>query len=196
MQLAIENAFRCIAAASGRKSVVIHDRALLDISAYLPDSMWAELITVQGLTSEHLHGRYDAVVHLVTAADGAEEFYTTGLLHVCAPTRCRDLGRRGCASSTAATTTPAPRPECAEMLTSTPANRLASLTRLVFSDHAATNAARTETAAEARDLDRKVLQAWENHHRQLVIGNAYNGGFDEKLAHLAREVLAVCREIE
>lgn len=35
VQLAIEEAYRAIARCSGRKSVVIHDRALLDIAAYV-----------------------------------------------------------------------------------------------------------------------------------------------------------------
>ena len=39
--------------------------------------MWQELTSQVGYTSEELCKRYDAVLHLVTAADGAEQFYTT-----------------------------------------------------------------------------------------------------------------------
>ena len=65
-----------VAASTGEPAVIIHDRALLDISAYLPSTLWEELLKREGLTQEGVLGRYDAVAHMVTAADGAEEFYT------------------------------------------------------------------------------------------------------------------------
>ena len=39
--------------------------------------MWEDLAQRVGSSTEQLIGRYDAVLHLVTAADGAEQFYTT-----------------------------------------------------------------------------------------------------------------------
>lgn len=57
--------------------VVICDRGTMDISAYISPEMWEDLAQRVGSSTEQLIGRYDAVLHLVTAADGAEQFYTT-----------------------------------------------------------------------------------------------------------------------
>jgi CYTH domain-containing protein/predicted ATPase len=78
LQLSMEDEFRRIAESAGRPAVIICDRGAMDVSAYLPPSTWQALLdendwTVVGLRDR----RYDAVVHLVTAADGAESFYTT-----------------------------------------------------------------------------------------------------------------------
>ena len=72
------------------------------------------------LEERGLLARYDLVLHLVTAADGAEEFYTT-----------------------------------------------------------ANNAARTETAAEARALDRRVAGCWKDHPNLRRVPN--DGDFGHKL---------------
>ena len=50
------------------------DRGLLDIAAYLPRDLWCKLLDVEGSTEKSLVDRYDLVLHLVTAADGAEKF--------------------------------------------------------------------------------------------------------------------------
>ena len=40
--------------------------------------MWQEITSAVGVTTQQLRDeRYDAVLHLVSAADGAEQFYTT-----------------------------------------------------------------------------------------------------------------------
>merc|ERR1711879_300015 len=49
-----------------------------DIAAYLPPAAWAEVLKENDLTEEYCLERYDGVVHLVTAADGAEKFYKWG----------------------------------------------------------------------------------------------------------------------
>jgi len=72
LQHAVESSFKRIAAVSGRTTVLVLDRALLDVSAYVPADMWARLITSMGWTDEQLLRSYDLVLHLVTAADGAE----------------------------------------------------------------------------------------------------------------------------
>jgi CYTH domain-containing protein len=56
---------------------VVCDRGTLDISAYIAPEMWEELCQKCGTTTNELRARYDAVLHLVSAADGAEQYYTT-----------------------------------------------------------------------------------------------------------------------
>lgn len=83
--LALEDAMTGIAAdyqnsAAGRKAVVLCDRGALDAKAYVTPEMWAEILAhgTEGGWDEDLlrDSRYDGVVHLVTAAIGAESHYT------------------------------------------------------------------------------------------------------------------------
>jgi predicted ATPase len=60
-----------------RPSVIFFDRGLGDMKAYMPPGMWGELLDTFQLTEQDIAGRYDLVIHLVTAADGALDFYTT-----------------------------------------------------------------------------------------------------------------------
>jgi predicted ATPase len=66
MQMQMERSFTSIAASTGRASVVIFDRGLLDIPAYLPRQAWLELLNGLGFTEEYFAQRYDIVLHLVT----------------------------------------------------------------------------------------------------------------------------------
>jgi len=81
LQFQIENSFNEIASATGRNSVVFYDRGMLDIPAYLPGGksgeQWKAILDANGWTEQELLDRYDLVIHMVTAADGAEKFYTT-----------------------------------------------------------------------------------------------------------------------
>jgi CYTH domain-containing protein/predicted ATPase len=78
MQLAMEDGFLGLARASGKDAAVICDRGALDVKAYLPPASWQAVLDDNGWSVTALRdGRYDAVIHLVTAADGAEAFYTT-----------------------------------------------------------------------------------------------------------------------
>lgn len=59
------------------KVVLIYDRGIMDGSAYVSDLEWGKLMDEFGANvSMWRDGRYDAVMHLQTAAIGAEEFYT------------------------------------------------------------------------------------------------------------------------
>ena len=78
VQLALEDAFFGVALATGEASVLLIDRGIPDGSAYLSESAWAGLLGELGLIHHELRDqRYDAVVHLTTAAIGAEAFYGT-----------------------------------------------------------------------------------------------------------------------
>jgi predicted ATPase len=77
VQLALEDAFLNFARHQGRHAVLLCDRGVLDGAAYLPPAAWAEVLHELGLREPELLGRYDAVIHLVTAAYGAEGHYGT-----------------------------------------------------------------------------------------------------------------------
>ena len=75
--LALEDSFCAIAKTTGRPSVVFCDRGAMDGSAYVSTETWSAILSANQWTVEHLRDRrYDAVIHLVTAADGAEHFYS------------------------------------------------------------------------------------------------------------------------
>ena len=78
LQMQIEQSFIEIAASTGGKSIVIMDRGCMDIKAYLPKEAWQEVMAFSQVTEAQLIARYDAVIHLVTAAEGAEQFYKSG----------------------------------------------------------------------------------------------------------------------
>ena len=76
-QLALEDSFMRLAETCTKPTFVVCDRGTLDISAYISPEMWIELCQKCGTTPNELKDRYDAVLHLVSAADGAEQYYTT-----------------------------------------------------------------------------------------------------------------------
>ncbi len=74
----LEDALVAIARASGKPSVVVCDRGAMDASAYMEPNAWAALLDSHGWTTVDLRDRrYEAVIHLATAAEGAEQHYTT-----------------------------------------------------------------------------------------------------------------------
>jgi CYTH domain-containing protein len=127
----MEDRFVQIAEVADRPALVICDRGMMDVAAYLPDESWQALLDESGLSTVQVRDkRYDAVLHLVTAAKGVEQFYTT-----------------------------------------------------------ANNAARTESLAQARDLDDRLIRAWTGHPHLRVIDNS--GSFDDKINRTIAEIAAV-----
>ena len=131
-QLALEDQFMALAEVCTKPVLIVCDRGALDISAYIKPEEWEEITQMAGSDSESLRKRYDAVLHLVSAADGAEQYYTT-----------------------------------------------------------ATNATRYEKADEeglrlARELDKKVINAWSGHSHLRVINN--HDGFNAKLSRVIQEI--------
>lgn len=61
----------------GEKTLLVCDRGTLDNRAYLTDAEFSRVLADLGKTEGDLRNGYDAVFHLVTAAKGAEAFYTT-----------------------------------------------------------------------------------------------------------------------
>ena len=123
-----EAAVRIATAASGA-AVILSDRGTMDGSAYMSEGQWEALLAQTGWAVTGLcEGRYDGVIHLVTAADGAEGYYKK-------------------------------------------------------------NEIRTESPAEARALDRRVLKAWSRHPRVRVIDNRTD--FAGKLARTFEALMDV-----
>ena len=77
IQLALEDDFTRMAQTINGPVVIICDRGALDICAYLPTEMWEKITGLCNVTTQQLRDRYDAVLHLVSAADGAEQYYNT-----------------------------------------------------------------------------------------------------------------------
>lgn len=59
------------------KVLIVCDRGMLDNKAYMSQSAFSQTLSELNLNEVEIRDNYDAVFHLVTAADGAEEFYTT-----------------------------------------------------------------------------------------------------------------------
>lgn len=77
VQLALEDKFYRMAQECTEPCIIVCDRGTMDISAYMAPDMWQTLTRAVGTSSAELRERYDAVLHLVSAADGAEQYYTT-----------------------------------------------------------------------------------------------------------------------
>ena len=132
-QLQTEETFRNLATISNhephRPSVVICDRGVLDVGAYLPSELFQCVLDELKLDRKDLLKRYDLICHLVTTAEGAEQYYTK-----------------------------------------------------------ATNAARRESAQEARELDYKTRACWAGHEKLCIIPNT-EGGFLAKLELATKTVV-------
>lgn len=77
MQLQKERIFEQAAATMDRdKILIVCDRGELDNRVYMNDDEFANVLNYLGKSEAELRDSYDAVFHLVTAAKGAEEFYS------------------------------------------------------------------------------------------------------------------------
>ncbi|MCR5322664.1 MAG: AAA family ATPase [Lachnospiraceae bacterium] len=59
------------------KILIVCDRGAMDNKAYMNDEEFNDVLSAVGSNLTELRDGYDAVFHLVTAAKGAEQFYTT-----------------------------------------------------------------------------------------------------------------------
>lgn len=58
------------------KVIILYDRGIMDGCAYVDkETVFKDMLEKKGLTFADVYSRYDAVLHLVTSADGATEFY-------------------------------------------------------------------------------------------------------------------------
>lgn len=124
------------------KVIIFCDRGIMDNCAYVDkETVFKNMLQEKGLTFADVYSRYDAVLHLVTAADGAEKFYQWN-----DPSKT-DVGN---------------------------------------------NAARSESPAEAREKDKKTLNAWIGHQHLRVFDNSTN--FEGKINRVIAEVFALLGE--
>lgn len=77
VQLAKERAYmRAASTMPKEKILIVLDRGLMDNSCYMEWDEFIEALKEHDWTEEMVYDNYDAVFHLVSAAKGAEEFYT------------------------------------------------------------------------------------------------------------------------
>lgn len=75
LQLFLEDQFYALAVASGHPTIIISDRGTMDGRAFCSEEQFQEILDGVGSTLDVLRDRYDAVLHMVTAACGAEAYY-------------------------------------------------------------------------------------------------------------------------
>ncbi|XP_014245404.1 TRPL translocation defect protein 14 isoform X2 [Cimex lectularius] len=74
----IENTFFELAETCPRNCLIICDRGAMDASAFISKEKWEKLLAANNWNSVELRdNRYNQIIHMVTAANGAEDFYTT-----------------------------------------------------------------------------------------------------------------------
>lgn len=97
-QLHLEDVFINLARKSGYKeSFVLCDRGTCDGRAYMSPHAWESMLEENGWDMVNIRdGRYEMVVHLITAADGALDYYTleNNMTRTEAPHEACDLDRR------------------------------------------------------------------------------------------------------
>ena len=140
-QLSKESLYDKAASYYGDKSVIFYDRGLLDNRAYVDDAVFFDLLSAYGMTMQDAYNHYDTVLHMVTAADGAEAFY-----------QWNDPSK----------------------------------------DDVGNNAARSESPEEAREKDKKTLQAWVGHPHLRVFDNSTD--FEGKIDRVVKEVFSALGE--
>lgn len=75
-QMSLENSFVEIAKSSEKPSIIICDRGCMDATAYMSKEDSQAMFDINDWSLTKLRDqRYDCVIHLVTAAIGAEKFY-------------------------------------------------------------------------------------------------------------------------
>jgi nicotinamide riboside kinase len=77
MQMDLEDYFYAIASIQKKDVIILTDRGVMDNTAYCTPEVEQRIYDSTGWTKSSIRDdRYDLVIHLVTAADGAESFYT------------------------------------------------------------------------------------------------------------------------
>lgn len=77
LQMSLEECYYNLGLLSGKPNVaILIDRGLMDGSAYVSQDQWQALLDDNNLNEQVLRdNRYEGIIHLVTAADGAPDFY-------------------------------------------------------------------------------------------------------------------------
>ena len=84
VQLSLEDSLETVLKGSGKPSILLCDRGPMDGAVYLSEQKWNAILSQRQIDVTDLREkRYDAVLHLVTAADGAEAYVQSTLLRLC-----------------------------------------------------------------------------------------------------------------
>lgn len=75
VQIGLEDQIFAVARATGENCLIVSDRGTMDGRAFCDEDQFADVVGRAGKTLEELRDRYDGVIHLVSAADGAESHY-------------------------------------------------------------------------------------------------------------------------
>ncbi|KYM95622.1 hypothetical protein ALC62_13737 [Cyphomyrmex costatus] len=74
----IENTFFQLGESCSRNCLIICDRGAMDASAFISKDKWELMMASNGWNNVELRdNRYNQIIHMVSAANGAEEFYST-----------------------------------------------------------------------------------------------------------------------
>ncbi len=78
MQLAFEEIYKNTVTRvfPEKKKIILLDRGIMDIRAFMPEKDFKNILKRKRMSEIVLRDRYTGIIHLVTAADGAIEFYT------------------------------------------------------------------------------------------------------------------------
>lgn len=132
LQMALEDIFIEIAQTGDKHTIILFDRGVMDGAAYTDENVWQAILDETGWSTIQLRDRrYEAVIHLMTAAEGAEQFYQTE-----------------------------------------------------------NNSARSESLEEAREIDRRLINAWVGHPQFNIIKNKKKG-FKTKIDYCMRKTLSL-----
>lgn len=77
LQLDLRKRFLTLAQTFSEPVVLIYDRGPMDGMAYMPEKYFWAMLKEEKLYLDEVRDSFEAVIHLVTAANGAEEYYTT-----------------------------------------------------------------------------------------------------------------------
>lgn len=87
VMIAMERTFFTLASGCEQNCLVICDRGIMDATAYMSKEIWDKFLKTNGWNAVELRdNRYNQIIHLVTSADGAEEYYN------CEDNPCRTEG--------------------------------------------------------------------------------------------------------
>lgn len=75
-QIGLEDSMMHLASTNDQDTLILCDRGLGDFRAYIAPELWIKLLQDYRMTQDELFSRYDGVIHLMTAAIGAEQFFT------------------------------------------------------------------------------------------------------------------------
>lgn len=92
MQMNLEDYFTDLALLGEEKAVILCDRGVMDSQAYVSSEEWQMIMDDQDWNLVNLRDRrYDAVIHMVTSANGAEDYFKSENRELEASSKVRNI---------------------------------------------------------------------------------------------------------